>query len=58
LQRAKESTKKQFELFEYAASYNANETLNELSISLEHSTAFIFGMFKMLNRLVLTIKNN
>ena len=49
LQRAKESTKKQFELFEYAASYNANETLNELSISLEHSTAFIFGMFKLLN---------
>lgn len=49
LQRAKEATEKQRELFQNAASYDPNETRNELSISKEHSIAFVEGMFKQLN---------
>lgn len=49
LQRAKEATEKQRELFQNAASYDPNETRNELSISKEHSVAFVLGMFKQLN---------
>lgn len=49
LQRAKESTKKQRELFQNAASYDPNETRNELAISKEHSIAFVTGMFKQLH---------
>ncbi len=49
LQRAKEATEKQRELFQNAASYDPNKTRNELSISKEHSIAFVEGMFKQLN---------
>lgn len=49
LQRAKESTEKQRELFQNAASYDPNETRNELAISKEHSIAFVTGMFKQLH---------
>jgi hypothetical protein len=49
LQRAKEATEKQRELFQNAASYDPNETRNELSINKEHSVAFVEGMFKQLN---------
>ncbi len=48
LQRAKEATEKQRELFENAASYDPNETRNELNISKAHSVAFVQGMFKQL----------
>lgn len=48
LQRAKEATEKQRELFQNAASYDPNETRNELSINKEHSIAFVTGMFKQL----------
>jgi superfamily II DNA or RNA helicase len=48
LQRAKEATEKQRELFQNAASYDPNETHNELAISKEHSSAFVSGMFKQL----------
>lgn len=49
LERAKNSANKQRELFEYAASYDPNETRNELKISREHSEAFIEGMFRLLH---------
>jgi ERCC4-related helicase len=49
LQRAKEATEKQRELFQNAASYDPNETRNELAISKEHSAAFVSGMFKHLH---------
>jgi ERCC4-related helicase len=49
LQRAKEATEKQRELFQNAASYNPNETRNELALSKEHSSAFVSGMFKQLH---------
>lgn len=49
LQRAKDATEKQRELFQNAASYDPNETRNELNISKEHSIAFVRGMFKQLN---------
>ena len=48
LQRAKESTEKQRELFENAASYNPNETRNEITINREHTNSFVWGMFKQL----------
>jgi len=48
LQRAKDATEKQRELFQNASSYDPNETRNELAISKEHSIAFVFGMFKYL----------
>ena len=48
LQRAKEATAKQRELFENAASYNPNETRNELNINNKHSRAFVEGMFNLL----------
>ena len=48
LQRAKDSAEKQRELFQNAASYDPNETRNELAISKEHSIAFVSGMFKHL----------
>ena len=46
---AKEATEKQHELFAYAASFNPNETRNELRITSEHSTAFVQGMFQQLD---------
>jgi len=48
LQRAKEATAMQRELFENAASYNPNETRNELNINNKHSRAFVEGMFRLL----------
>ena len=48
LQRAKAATEKQRELFQYAASFDPTEIRNELSISKEHSYAFVRGMFKHL----------
>lgn len=49
LQRAKDATEKQRELFQNAASYDPSETRNELNISKEHSTAFVLGMFRQLH---------
>lgn len=49
LERAKQATEKQRELFQNAASYDPNETRNELNINKEHSIAFVQGMFKQLN---------
>lgn len=49
LQRAKEASTKQRELFEYAAGFNPNETRDEFVPTLEHCRAFIMGMFNLLN---------
>jgi ERCC4-related helicase len=48
LQRARQAAEKQRELFQNAASYDPNETRNELNIDKEHSAAFVLGMFKQL----------
>ena len=58
LQRAKEATEKQRELFQNAASYDPNETRNELSINKEHSIAFVEGMFKKINIEIVEITHN
>lgn len=49
LQRAKDATEKQRELFQNAASYDPSEIRNELAISKEHNIAFILGMFKQVH---------
>lgn len=48
LQLARDSVKKQRELFEYAASFDPNESRDELRITSDHSKAFIEGMFEQL----------
>jgi ERCC4-related helicase len=48
LAKAKEATEMQRELFEHAASFDPDETRHELSISQEHGSAFVLGMFKLL----------
>lgn len=58
LQRAKDSAEKQRELFQYAASYDPNEVRNELSISKEHSIAFVVGMFKHLGIEIVETSHN
>lgn len=58
LQRAKEATEKQRELFQNAASYDPNETRNELAISLEHSIAFVKGMFQQLHIEIVETSHN
>jgi len=49
LKKAQEASSKQRELFEFAASFNPDETKNELNIGSEHLEAFIRGMFKVLH---------
>ncbi|MGD9727238.1 MAG: helicase-related protein [Nitrospiraceae bacterium] len=49
LARAKESTIKQRELFEHAASFDPDEARHELRISQEHASALVRGMFRALN---------
>lgn len=58
LARAKEATKKQHELFEYAASFDPNETRNELRITGEHSEAFVTGMFRQLGIEIVDTSHN
>jgi len=58
LARAKAATKKQHELFEYAASFDPNETRNELSITAEHGEAFVIGMFRQLGIEILDTSHN
>lgn len=58
LARAKEATKKQHELFEYAASFDPNETRNELRITGEHSEAFVTGMFHQLGIEIVDTSHN
>lgn len=48
LARAKEASIKQRELFEYASSFDPEETRHELNISKEHVAAFVQGMFDQL----------
>jgi superfamily II DNA or RNA helicase len=48
LVKARESTEMQRELFEYAASFDPDETRHKLRISQDHGSAFVLGMFKML----------
>ncbi|PNU19692.1 helicase [Geothermobacter hydrogeniphilus] len=48
LARAREASSKQRELFEYAASFDPEETKNELQIGSEHLEAFVRGMFRQL----------
>ena len=49
LERAKEATVKQRELFEHAAGFNPNETINDLRIDHEHGIAFVLGMFRQMS---------
>ena len=58
LARAKEATKKQHELFEYAASFDPNETRNELRLTGEHSEAFVTGMFSQLGIEIVDTSHN
>ena len=46
---AKESTIKQRELFENAASFNPNENQQELKLSKDHIRAFVLGICQQLN---------
>lgn len=48
LAKAKAAIVKQRELFEYAASYDPDESGNEIKIGKEHSIAFVQGMFQQL----------
>jgi ERCC4-related helicase len=48
LRRAREAAQKQRELFDYASSYDPNETGRELRIDKEHVQSFVLGMFSML----------
>ncbi len=48
LQRASEATKKQHELFEFAASFDPNEVKGEFRVKPEHMVAFAEGMFHLL----------
>ncbi len=48
LARAKAATAKQRELFEYAASFDPDETRHELRITSDHGAAFVLGMFRQL----------
>ena len=48
LQRAREAAEKQRELFEYASTFDPNETKNDLRISPKHLISFISGMFSIL----------
>ncbi|EGV28161.1 helicase domain-containing protein [Thiorhodococcus drewsii AZ1] len=58
LARAKAATKKQHELFEHAASFDPNETRNELRITAEHGEAFVIGMFRQLGIEILDTSHN
>ncbi len=48
LENAREAVEKQRELFEFAATFDPNETKNELEIGAEHVGAFVRGMFRSL----------
>ena len=48
LRNAKDATKKQQDLFEYAASSKPSKYQNELAITTEHMVSFVEGMFKQL----------
>lgn len=54
LANARDAVEKQRELFEFAATFDPNETKNELEIGAEHIAAFIRGMFRSLKIEVLT----
>ncbi|MCB1871501.1 MAG: DEAD/DEAH box helicase, partial [Gammaproteobacteria bacterium] len=58
LARAKEATVKQRELFEYAASFDPDETRHELSVSREHGAAFVQGMLRQLDIEVVDTTHN
>ncbi|MEA3277472.1 MAG: helicase-related protein [Pseudomonadota bacterium] len=55
---AKEAAKKQHELFEHAASFDPNETRNELRITREHGEAFVTGMFRQLGIEIVDTSHN
>lgn len=46
LERAREAAKKQRELFQHAAKYDAEDLAQELQISDQHLKAFVLGMFR------------
>jgi hypothetical protein len=48
LKLARDATKKQRELFEFASAFDPNETKNELKIGLDHVMTFVQGMFNLL----------
>lgn len=58
LARAKDASIKQRELFEFASSFDPEETLHELNISKEHVASFVQGMFEQLAIEVVEITHN
>jgi len=58
LAKARAATAKQRELFEHAASFDPDETRQELRISHEHGTAFVQGMFLQLGIEVVDTSHN
>lgn len=48
LDRAREATRKQRDLFSFVASYDPNETRTELKLSSGHLRSFVEGMFRQL----------
>lgn len=55
---ARTAAQRQHELFTHAASYNPNETSDELKITLDHLKAFVAGMCEYLNIEILAKKHN
>ena len=49
MDRAKEATAMQMELFEHAATFKPNETSGNLQITTDHGAAFVTGMFNILD---------
>ncbi len=58
LARAKAATAKQRELFEYAASFDPDETRHELRITSDHGAAFVKGMFRQLDIEIIETTHN
>jgi hypothetical protein len=58
LNKAREATKLQRELFEHAASFDPDETRHELRISQDHGAAFVRGMFGLLGIEVVETTHN
>jgi len=49
MERAKEASAMQMELFEHAATFKPNETSGNLQITTDHGAAFVTGMFNILD---------
>ena len=58
LARAKAAARKQHVLFEHAASFDPNETRNELRITADHGETFVTGMFRLLSIEIVETSHN